>query len=119
MKGVNLKTVVGVGAGVALGHFVFKSKNPLALMAFGVCGGIIAHYAFKTREEKKAEVNKKSEQYIKEVEEDINATLNSADLDEGKSSEEGMAFNPRVGYITPKGTVDETDAQDYMDISFG
>lgn len=115
-----LKTVAGVGVGVALGHFAFKSKNPLVLMVFGVAGGILANQLLKSRGQKIDEAENVTKKYLKQVNEDIEATLVTDEPAKNTTGEEGekMAFNPNVGYITPQGTVEEHNPEEYMDISF-
>lgn len=113
---INIKNVAGVGVGVALGHFVFKSKNPLVLMAFGLGGGIIAHTMIKTNSEKKANVKKATDNYLESVSRDVEATLNTG-MD-NPSDKGGLAFNKEVGYITPYGEVDEENPTEFMDIGF-
>ncbi len=108
-KYMNIKTIAGVGIGVAIGHFAVKSSNPLVLIAFGIGGGILANM-IKTESEKRAEEEKKMlENVSREIE-------NS--LGEDSSDMEGVSFNPTVGYFTPYGTVEETSPSNYMDVSF-
>jgi hypothetical protein len=108
---LDVKTIGGVGGGVALGYFVFKTKNPLILIALGVGGGLIASQVFKTKADKSQDADKALEAQIIE---DIN---NNLDTGEDSSSVEGMSFNPNVGYITPHGTVVEQNPQEFMDLS--
>jgi hypothetical protein len=123
---IDIKTIAGVGAGVALGFFVLKSKSPFLLIALGVAGGAIAKYAIKTKGEKIKDAEKKVAEQAKmaviDIEESIVTDLakdgEAEHEDAEKSSAEGMKFNKNVGYITPDGTVDEHDASQYMDISF-
>ena len=112
---LNIKNIAGVGAGVVLGHFVFKSKNPLVLMAFGIGGGIVAHTIFKNRQQKIDKTNADVKDYMEQVSTDVEATLNPLNNAQQKS---GMKFNPEVGYITPYGVVEEDNPYEYMDVSF-
>lgn len=114
-KLLNFKTVVGAGVGVAVGYFAFKSKKPLVLMAFGVGGGILSSHLLKSKEEKVVIAEEESEMYLQNIQEDVDATLNS---DNAQGGGEQMRFNPEVGYITPTGTVKEDNAGEYMDIKF-
>ena len=109
---LNIKNIAGVGAGVVLGHFVFKSKSPLVLMAFGLGGGIIAHTIFKNRQQKIDQTNTEVKDYMEQVKTDVEATLTTS------RPKSGEAFNPEVGYITPYGQVEEDSPMEYMDISF-
>lgn len=112
---LNIKNIAGVGAGVVLGHFVFKSKNPLVLMAFGLGGGIIAHTIFKNRQQKINANESNVKDYMEQVSTDVEATFNPVNDAEKKS---GAKFNPEVGYITPYGEVQEDNPYEYMDVSF-
>jgi hypothetical protein len=112
---LNIKNVAGVGAGVVLGHFVFKSKNPLVLMAFGLGGGIVAHTMFKNRQQKIDANESNVKDYMEQVSTDVEATFNPINDAEKKSGEK---FNPEVGYITPYGEVEEDNPYEYMDVSF-
>ncbi len=109
---MNLKNIAGVGTGVILGHFVFKSKNPLVLMAFGLGGGIIAHTLIKNRQQKIDNTQKEVKDYMEQVETDVEATIKTS------KPKSGEAFNPEVGYITPYGKVEEDNPREYMDVSF-
>lgn len=109
---INIKNIAGVGVGVALGHFVFKSKNPLVLMAFGIGGGILAHNLLKNRQQKIEKTNAEVKDYMEQVSADVEATITPT------KPKSGEAFNPEVGYITPYGVVDEDNPAEYMDISF-
>lgn len=114
-KLLNFKTVVGAGVGVAVGYFAFKSKKPLVLMAFGISGGILSTHLLKSKKEKVAIAEKESEMYLQNIQEDVDATLNSDNYEGGGDK---MRFNPEVGYITPYGSVKEDNAGEYMDIKF-
>ena len=109
---INIKNIAGVGVGVALGHFVFKSKNPLVLMAFGLGGGIIAHKMLLNRTQKIDKNSAEVQEYLEQVETDVDATMTSS------KPKSGEAFNPEVGYITPYGQVEEDNPREYMDVSF-
>lgn len=111
---LNVKNIAGVGAGVLIGHYAFKSKNPLVLMAFGLGGGIIAHNILKSRQQKIDKNSAEVKDYMEQVSADVDATLVT---DEKPKS--GEAFNPEVGYITPYGQVQEENPKEFMDISFG
>lgn len=126
---IDIKTIVGVGAGVSLGFFVLKSKNPLLLIILGVAGGAVAKYAINTKGEKIKDAEERVSEQTKLAVADIQETITSDNPDNSKevkdfiesdksSSAEGMAFNKNVGYITPYGTVEEQDPKQYMDISF-
>jgi hypothetical protein len=115
-KVMNIKTIAGIGAGVAIGFFLVKTKKPLALMAFGVGGGLLANQLLKTRGEKVAKIQEQSDNYMQQVKEDVNATL--VVKDEPDYGGQKMAFNPTVGYITPVGEVEDEQPTDYMDIGF-
>jgi len=106
-KYLNLKIIAGVGVGVAVGHFVVKTKNPLILIAFGIGGGVLANM-IKTDTEKKQEDEEKVRELLQEISQD----------EDGVSDFSGAEFNPTVGYFTPKGTVEETNPSDYLDVSF-
>lgn len=109
---MNVKNIAGVGAGVLLGHFVFKSKSPLVLMAFGLGGGIVAHTLLKNRQQKIDANSKNVKDYMEQVETDVEATIKPT------KPKSGEAFNPEVGYITPFGQVEEDKPKEYMDVSF-
>ena len=109
---INLKNIAGVGTGVLLGHFVFKSKNPLVLMAFGLGGGIVAHTMLKSRQQKIDSNSQNVKDYMEQVETDVEATIVPT------KPKSGEAFNPEVGYITPFGQVEEDNPREYMDVSF-
>lgn len=111
---IDAKTIIGAGSGVAIGFFLLKTKNPIALIALGVGGGLIASQ-IKTRNEKIKEVEMNSENYLDKIKEDIDETLSE---DEGNSSAEGVSFNPTVGYMTPHGTIEEQNPVEFMDIGF-
>jgi F0F1-type ATP synthase assembly protein I len=112
-KYINIKTIAGVGVGVAIGHFALKSKNPLILIALGIGGGILANM-YKTKAEKEeAELEAKAQRLLAEVSNDLD--VNDEEL---QSDVEGIRFNPTVGYFTPYGSVDETNPSDYMDVRF-
>lgn len=113
MKNISLKTIAGVGAGVAIGHFAFKAKNPLVLMAFGVGGGILSYHLLKEKGAKISEAEVTD--YIVETNKDIEATLV---VDEPKLQPETIKFNPTVGYPTPQGEVHENSGSEFMDIGF-
>lgn len=118
MGNVDLKTIAGVGVGVAIGHFAFKSKNALVLMAFGVGGGILSYHLLKGRGQKISEIDKQANNYAEQVKQDIEATLQKDTSESSSITGEEMAFNPKVGYITPRGTVKEENPAQYMDIGF-
>jgi hypothetical protein len=103
MKNLNLKTIAGVGVGVAVAHYGLKSSNVLVLLACGVGGGILAHTLLNN--------NTKSGK---------TAMSNGVAGGEATSSMDGddIRFNPRLGYMMPTGKVKETDGADYMDVSF-
>jgi hypothetical protein len=109
---INIKNIAGVGAGVVIGSFVFKSKNPLVLMAFGIGGGIVAHTLLKNRQQKVDKTNSEVQNYMEQVSSDVEATITPT------KPKSGEAFNPEVGYIMPFGEVQEDNPREYMDISF-
>jgi hypothetical protein len=109
---INIKNIAGVGAGVVLGRFVFKSKNPLVLMAFGLGGGIVAHTMLKNRNQKIEQNNANVKEYMEQVQADVEATVVPS------KPKSGEAFNPEVGYITPFGEVEEDNPREFMDVSF-
>ena len=113
---LSIKNIAGVGAGVVVGHFVFKSKNPLVLMAFGLGGGIIAHTVLKNRQQKIDANDSNVKDYMEQVSTDVEATISPSIEDAEQKS--GMKFNPEVGYITPYGEVEEDNPYEYMDVSF-
>lgn len=118
MKKIDLKTIAGVGAGVAIGHFAFKSKSPLVLMAFGLGGGILSYHLLKRKTDKVAEIQKAETDYIEQVKQDIEATLESRNNEESSIIGEKIKFNPTVEYSTPEGTVNENSPTEFMDIGF-
>lgn len=113
---INVKNIAGVGVGLALGHFVFKSKSPLVLVAFGLGGGILAHHLLKSKSQTTAQVNQDTNNYLQQVSEDVNATLNN--VSDEASSVEGIKFNPKYGYMMPYGTIEEDNPSEFMDIRF-
>lgn len=106
---INVKTLVGVGVGVAIGHFALKTSSPLVLLAFGIGGGVLANM-LKTEQEK-------SEMNQHKMLEDISKEIDDYIDDEESSNAEGIAFNPTVGYQTPYGVVEESTTPRYMDLN--
>ena len=109
MKNLNVNTIIGVVAGVGVGHFVMKSKNIYVLIGMGLLGGIIA-----TQIKPK---NTNVDDYIS----DVDAKLDS-DENEDESNFYGvnneMRFDKQLGYHTPNGQITATEPKDFMDISF-
>jgi hypothetical protein len=111
-KMINIKTVAGVGAGVALGFFALKSKNFLVLMALGVAGGVLANVVIKPTVAQPT-TNTKSDLAVESVEDS-----GSEEDSDSKSSVEGFAWNERLGRMMPYGTVNEQSPSDFMDVGF-
>jgi len=108
-KYMNIKTIAGVGIGVAIGHLAVKSSNPLVLIAFGIGGGILANM-IKTQAEKEEE---KESKLLEKVSQEIEEAMSDESSDMS-----GVSFNPTVGYFTRMGTVEETSPSNYMDVTF-
>lgn len=111
---LEIKTVAGVGVGVLVGYAFFKQTNPLVLMAFGVGGGILGHH-IKTKKEQIQEAEQKEKERLNELEKEIQNSLFEGYND---SDKERISFNKKVGYMTPKGEVQESNPSDYMDVKF-
>ena len=76
-KSTSAKTIAGVVVGVGVGHFVFKSKSPLFLIAIGIAGGLLTNLFFKTKAEKEAE---ETEKYLSAMEKDIKKSISLTNL---------------------------------------
>jgi hypothetical protein len=129
-KIVNAKTIGGVVVGVAIGHFVVKSRSVLFLTAMGLAGGVILHYLTKG---KTSSTPTKSQTptatkitFIKKVEDSISDELeveNEDVQDEQMESFYGvnkeMLFDEQLGYKPPYSTKLEFEKpSDFMDINF-
>ena len=128
---VNPKTIGGVVVGVAVGHFVIKSRSVLFLTAMGLAGGVIAHYLTKgktTSTPTKSQTSPTASKvtFIKKVEDSISDELdveNEDVQDEQMESFYGvnkeMLFDEQLGYKPPYSTKLEFERpSDFMDINF-
>jgi|LakMenE18May11ns_1017448.scaffolds.fasta_scaffold9931350_4 hypothetical protein len=119
-KSTSAKTIAGVVVGVGVGHFVFKSKSPLFLIAIGIAGGLLTNLFFKTKAEKEAE---ETEKYLSAMEKDIKKSISLTNPNEEEKTNfygtnKEMEFNERLGYHTPSGELTATEPKDFMDINF-
>jgi F0F1-type ATP synthase assembly protein I len=119
-KSTSAKTIAGVVVGVGVGHFVFKSKSPLFLIAIGIAGGLLTNLFFKTKAEKEAE---ETEKYLSAMEQDIKKSISLTNPNEEEKTNfygtnKEMEFNERLGYHTPSGELTATEPKDFMDINF-
>lgn len=100
---INVKTFAGVGVGLVVGYFLFKSssKKNLKIGAIGLAGGVLANLIQNHQDKKKATVPS-TEKYIKQVQEEIKDSL---------TGNEKMVREPfEIANIT------ETSPKDYFDI---
>lgn len=119
-KSTSAKTIAGVVVGIGVGHFVFKSKSPLFLIAIGIAGGLLTNLLFKTKAEKDAE---ETEKYLSAMEKEIKNFIPLTNPNEeektnfyGTNME--MEFDKSLGYHTPSGELTATEPKDFMDINF-
>lgn len=119
-KSTSAKTIAGVVVGIGVGHFVFKSKSPLFLIAIGIAGGLLTNLFFKTKAEKEAE---ETEKYLSTMEKEIKNFIPLTNPNEeektnfyGTNME--IEFDKSLGYHTPSGELTATEPKDFMDINF-
>ena len=125
---VNAKTVGGVVVGVAVGHFVIKSRSVLFLTAMGLAGGLIAYYFTKpkaTNDSAKAPVTPKATTltFMEKVEDSISDELEVDNNEEKMESFYGvnkeMLFDEQLGHTPPYNTQLQFEKpSDFMDINF-
>jgi hypothetical protein len=125
---VNVKTVGGVVVGVAVSHFVFKSRSVFFLTAMGLAGGLVAYYLTKpkgTVDSSKAPSKPTATNvtFIKKVEDSISDELEVENKDEEMESFYGvnkeMLFDEQLGYKPPYDTQLQFEKpSDFMDINF-
>jgi uncharacterized membrane protein YebE (DUF533 family) len=97
---VNVKTFVGVGAGLIAGYFLIKSKKPLYIIGTGLAGGILANLVFNKDEKK--QIVESSEKRVLEKEEEISEYIPTENS------------NQREPFVI--GSITETSPKDYFDI---
>lgn len=119
-KSTSAKTIAGVVVGVGIGHYVFKSKSPIFLIAIGIASGMLVNLLFKTKAEKEAE---ETEKYLSAMEKDIKKSISLTNPNEeektnfyGTNME--IEFDKSLGYHTPSGELTATEPKDFMDINF-
>jgi hypothetical protein len=100
---VNVKTFVGVGAGLIAGYFLIKNKKPLYIIGAGLAGGILANLVFNKDDKKQN--NTSSEKRVFENEEEL------SEFTSNQNSNKREPFE--IGSIT------ETSPKDYFDIDLG
>jgi hypothetical protein len=100
---INVKTFAGVGVGLVVGYFLFKSssKKNLKIGAIGLAGGVLANLIQNHQDKKKATVPS-TEQNIKQVTDE----LPIVETGDNKMTEEKFDI----------ANVTETSPKDYFDI---
>jgi hypothetical protein len=100
---INVKTVAGVGVGLVVGYFLFKSssKKYLKIGGIGLAGGVLANL-IQNRQDKNKSTTPSTEEYIKQVTEEL-PVIETGDK---KMTEEKFDI-PNVAETSPK---------DYFDI---
>jgi len=136
---INVKTISGVVVGVAVGHFVIKSRSVLFLTAMGFAGGLIAHHFLKPKASSSKTPSKtlsklsltpieeeKSKTFLRKVDDSISDELDVENEDVASDEMENfygenreMQFDESLGYKSPyKKELKFEKPNDFMDISF-
>jgi len=124
---VNAKTVGGVVVGVAVSHFVFKSRSVFFLTAMGLAGGLVAYYLTKpkgTTDSSKAPSKPTATNvtFIKKVEDSISDGLevdNEEEMESFYGVNKEMLFDEELGHTPPYNTQLQFEKpSDFMDINF-
>jgi hypothetical protein len=129
---VNYKTIGGVVVGVAVGHFVIKSRSVLFLTAMGLAGGLVAHYLTKSKTSASGKAPASSPSasakmtFIKKVEDSIsdeldvnNEDVENEEMESFYGTNREMQFDESLGYKSPYNTQLEFERPaDFMDINF-
>lgn len=100
---INVKTFAGVGVGLVVGYFLFKSssKKYLKIGGIGLAGGVLANLIQNHQDKKKATVPT-TEKYIEQAQDEMTASL---------TGNEKMVKEPfDIANVT------ETSPKDYFDI---
>jgi hypothetical protein len=100
---INVKTFAGVGVGLVVGYFLFKSssKKYLKIGGIGLAGGLLANFVLNREDEKKP-TTPSTKEYIKQVTEELPVT----ETVDNKMTEEKFDI----------ANVTETSPKDYFDI---
>ena len=99
---INVKTFAGVGVGLVVGYFLFKSssKKYLKIGAIGLAGGVLANLIQNHQDKKNQAIS--TEEYIEQAQDEMTASL---------TGNEKMVKEPfDIANVT------ETSPKDYFDI---
>jgi hypothetical protein len=97
---LNVKTFVGVGAGLMAGYFLLKNKKPFYIIGAGLAGGILANLVFNKDDKKQNNIS--SEKKVLENEEELSEFVTYENS------------NKREPFVI--GSITETSPKDYFDI---
>jgi N-acetyl-gamma-glutamylphosphate reductase len=99
---INVKTFAGVGVGLVVGYFLFKSSNKkyLKIGAIGLAGGVLANLIQNHQDKKNQAIS--TEKYIEQAQDEMTASL---------TGNEKMIKEP-----FDIASVNETSPKDYFDI---